>query len=115
MKKSKNEILLNGLSDDKKPIGIDYNKIRDDLKIEIEKWEALVKKEDLRISDLYCPLCKSKNKESINITKNNGIIGPGYHSKLLDSYYCCKSCGIMYKDIAKKDLPERPKSFFMNH
>jgi DNA-directed RNA polymerase subunit RPC12/RpoP len=55
-----------------------------------------------RLENIECPLCKSKNKKHINIRKNNGIIGPGYHSSSIIDFYLCLDCGIHYSDINKK-------------
>ena len=71
----------------------------------IEEEEVAAKaaqlKEENRIKELKCPLCYSTHKEHIIKSESNGIIGPGYSSWILDEYFVCKNCGIMYKDISK--------------
>jgi len=60
------------------------------------------KEEQERIDKLKCPSCKSTDKEHIIKSNSNGIIGPGYHSWLIDEYFVCNNCGIMFKDISKR-------------
>ena len=59
------------------------------------------KEEEERIDKLVCPFCKSTDKEHVIKSENNGVYGPGYSSRLIDEYFVCKKCGIMYKDITK--------------
>ena len=65
-----------------------------------KKQEAL-ELENKRSKEIECPLCKSKDKEYIIKTTNNGVYGPGYHSSVVEEYIVCKSCGIMYKDLKR--------------
>lgn len=44
-----------------------------------------------------CPVCKTNEKVSlIENRKDNGIIGPGFASWVVDAYYSCKKCGIRF-------------------
>lgn len=58
--------------------------------------EEAEKKEALRISRIKCPSCKSDKKERFETQENNGIIGPGYSSWVVEAYWICKKCGSHY-------------------
>jgi len=47
------------------------------------------------INNMECPVCKSKLKEKIENKIDNGE----YDMYVLDEYFVCLNCGIMYKDI----------------
>jgi C4-type Zn-finger protein len=66
---------------------------------DIKDAERKIEKE--RIQKIKCPSCKSTSKEHIQNCDNNGVIGPGYSSWVIDEYYVCNKCGIMFKDISK--------------
>ena len=74
-------------------------------KQEKERQEAEKKarqEEENRIQKLECPFCKSTSKEHIVKTGSNDVYGPGYLSWIIDEYYYCLKCGVMYKDLNKK-------------
>lgn len=58
-------------------------------------------KEEKRVSDIKCPVCKSKNKLPYVERGNNGIYGSGYSSWIVREYLICKECGVHYSDIEK--------------
>ncbi len=67
---------------------------------EREAREAKIEEE--RIKNLSCPVCKSTNKHRHTESTSNGIMGPGYHSRITSDYYICMDCGIHYTDLNKK-------------
>ena len=40
-----------------------------------------------------CPNCKSTNTELYELRADNGIMGPGYSSWVIESYRICNNCG----------------------
>lgn len=58
--------------------------------------EEAKKKELERIARIKCPSCKSDKKERFERRENNGIIGPGYSSWVIEAYWICKKCGTHY-------------------
>jgi len=70
---------------------------------EKEEAEELARKtEASRIAKIKCPSCKSTSKEHVQKRDDNGIIGPGYSSWLIDEYFVCNKCGTMFKDMEKR-------------
>ena len=53
-----------------------------------------------------CPSCKGKNTIKKENRKNNGIIGSGFASWVVDSWYSCKDCGTRF-DLIKQPLTLR--------
>lgn len=44
-----------------------------------------------------CPVCKTAKYVSlIEKRKDNGIMGPGYSSWVIDKWYSCSNCGIRF-------------------
>lgn len=72
-----------------------------------QQKEEHIRQEQQRITDLQCPACKSTNKNHHEKRNDNGIIGPGYSSWIIEEYYVCKECGCMFKDLNKPQ-----KSYF---
>ena len=97
IKSSIEDILKKGVSVD---LGHDWYEKH--LKAEREAKEKVRKEEEDRIKKIKCPSCKSTSKEHIEKRENNGIIGPGYSSWIIDEYFVCKECGTMFKDLNKK-------------
>ena len=52
-----------------------------------------------------CPSCKGKNTIKKENRKKNGIIGSGFASWVVDSWYSCKDCGTRF-DLIKQPLTE---------
>jgi len=50
---------------------------------------------------MNCPVCKSENIKHEENREDNGVCGPGYSSWIVDEYYVCKDCGVMFKDKTK--------------
>jgi len=46
-----------------------------------------------------CPYCKSENIEHRVQRHNNGILGTGYNSRIVNEYWFCRDCGIMFQKI----------------
>lgn len=46
-----------------------------------------------------CPSCKGSNVEVKEIRDDNGVLGPGYFSWIVDSYYRCIDCGTRFDDV----------------
>jgi len=72
-----------------------------------ERWDAILAektkvreeaeaKEAARIAKIKCPSCKSDKKERYEKREDNGIIGPGYSSWIVEAYWICKKCGTHY-------------------
>lgn len=57
------------------------------------------KKEENKI----CPACKSTDTKLVEKRKSNGILGPGYSSWVVDSYYSCKNCGVRFDEVNKNE------------
>lgn len=104
MAKKKNDI--EGLLENAKKI--DWEKINkeraEQYKKDLEKYHEDVKQECDRVEAMECPCCKSTAKHRHHRTENNGIIGPGYHSRTIDDYYICQSCGVHYTDLNKANI-----------
>lgn len=64
--------------------------------------EEKKKEEQKRIDNLKCPCCKSTNKKHIVKSNDNGIFGPGYKSWVIEEYFTCLDCGVMFKDVEKQ-------------
>jgi C4-type Zn-finger protein len=45
---------------------------------------------------ITCPSCKGHNVNKKETRRNNGIIGPGYRSWVVDSWYSCLDCGTRF-------------------
>ena len=84
-----------------KPVDLDPDWYGKHLRAKAEAEEKVRKDEEERIAKLACPLCKSTTKAHIVKSGSNDIIGPGYRSWVLDEYYVCKGCGVMYRDLTK--------------
>lgn len=67
----------------------------------INKIRKNIKPDKTIPKDLECPSCSSSEEElSLKETRqNNGIIGSGFASWVVDSYYSCKNCGTRFDKI----------------
>jgi transposase-like protein len=79
---------------------------------DVLRYEKETKQERQRIEKLECPICNSKEKKYHCESKNNGIIGPGYHSTITNEYYICEKCGIHYSDLNKKEIKSIMKKYY---
>ena len=50
---------------------------------------------------IYCPNCNSENISDESIKANNGILGSGYKSWIVNVLYCCNDCRVIFKPIKK--------------
>lgn len=50
---------------------------------------------------ITCPVCKSENTEDASTRDNNGVIGPGYMSWIVEEKRLCNDCGVYFKPINK--------------
>ena len=77
---------------------------------EVRLYKEKVKKEEDRVVAMTCPCCKSADKKHNMLSTSNGVMGPGYSSRIIADYYICQSCGIHYSDMNKIELvyPEKP-------
>jgi C4-type Zn-finger protein len=57
--------------------------------------------QDNKIHNVTCPVCKSKNNEHIIKRNNNGVFGRGFRSWIIDDYFVCENCGVIFKKIEK--------------
>jgi len=78
-----------------------WAKQKDREKAELQKKIKEQELEQKRIDDIQCPVCKSTTKYHHIKSKNNGIMGQGYNSWIVEDYLICKGCGIHYSDITK--------------
>lgn len=78
-----------------------YKNMEESRKREEEQIRIEREKEELRINKIKCPTCKSTDKINHIRRDNNGIVGPGSNSWVIEQYLICKSCGIHYSDITK--------------
>lgn len=76
-----------------------------------KEYEEEMKEEEIRLTNLPCPLCKSLDKHLHIDYSSNGIYGPGSSSRIINEYYICNECGILFKDLKKKDI-QRPSKLF---
>jgi C4-type Zn-finger protein len=79
------------------------------IKKEEEKYYKEVEQEKDRVKNMTCPCCKSTDKQHFVQSENNGVMGSGYSSWVIQSYYVCMSCGIHYSDLSSKEI-EKPYS-----
>lgn len=68
---------------------------------ERKKKEEIEEREKERIVLIKCPSCESTMKRHIVKREDNGIIGPGHRSWVVDEYFVCLECGTMFKDLNK--------------
>lgn len=52
-----------------------------------------------RVLVAVCPSCKSTNTVKKEKREDNGIIGSGYCSWVVDSWYSCKDCGTRFDKV----------------
>lgn len=68
-----------------------------------EEYERMYKKiksdEKVLKSNYQCPIPGCVGKTYSSCSSNNGIIGPGHHSKV--EYYYCDECSVMFRDPQK--------------
>lgn len=55
-----------------------------------------------------CPACQSGNIRNDSIRKDNGIIGPGYKSWIVEEKYSCNDCGVYFKPVTTPDANPEP-------
>lgn len=51
-----------------------------------------------------CPSCHSTNIRNDSIRNNNGIIGPGCRSWVVEEKYSCNDCGVYFKPVTERYL-----------
>jgi hypothetical protein len=81
--------------------GHDTSALIDLLKKQEDEKKLKIEKEQLRLDNISCPACKSKEKHFHNKYDSNGVYGSGYKSWLIESYIICMNCGVMYVDLEK--------------
>jgi protein-arginine kinase activator protein McsA len=94
------------------PVKLDPDWYKKHLEAEQKAKEEARKKEEDRIKKIKCPSCKSTSKDHIEKRNDNGIIGPGYSSWVIEEYYVCKKCGTMFKDMEKMKNKQKTNRFF---
>ena len=78
-----------------------YKSMEESRKRDEERKRIERENEENRINNIQCPLCKSTDKIKHFKRESNGIMGPGFESRITDEYLICKSCGVHYSDINK--------------
>lgn len=66
----------------------------------VEKSEP-IKKPLLTKNVKTCPACSSDDTYLYEKRENNGIIGPGFSSWVIESYWICDDCGIHFTPKTK--------------
>lgn len=51
-----------------------------------------------------CPVCHSANIRNDSVRNDNGVIGPGYKSWVVEEKYSCNDCGVYFKPVTEKAL-----------
>ena len=97
-----------------------YEQRRKELDKEIsdsqERYKKETSDEEIRISKLKCPCCKSIKKFSITISHHDGQLilgGRNAPAQILADYNVCQDCGVMYVDLNKKKI-EPPMDDFQD-
>jgi transposase-like protein len=89
---------------------IDYSKVFEEKKAreeeDLERYKKEVKEEELRIEKLSCPVCSNSKKRRFITAESNGVMGPGYHSRITNDYFICETCGIHFSDLNKKEIKQ---------
>jgi hypothetical protein len=92
---------INGDNWKKLDVGDFGARIKEQERLEFEKKKKKEEEEKERINNIPCPACTSTNKHHHKKYENNGIIGTGYSSWLIEEYLVCLQCGIHFSDIKK--------------
>ena len=71
---------------------------------DLERYKKEIKEEELRIEKLSCPVCLNSKKRRFKTAESNGVMGPGYHSRITNDYFICETCGIHFSDLNKKEI-----------
>lgn len=62
-----------------------------------EEAAEKLKKKTLLIKNIKpCPACESEDTYLYERRENNGVMGPGYSSWVIESYWACDDCGIHF-------------------
>lgn len=116
MKSKRTKINFELINKYKNSTPIDMSKAYEDAKKRMEEDQARYKREledeKLRINNLKCPCCKSKDKRHYCRRDGNSIIGPGSRSWVVEEYLICSKCGIHYSDLNKKEIQSPSKGLF---
>ena len=92
---------INGDNWEKLDVGDFGARIKELERLEFENKKKKEEEEKERINKITCPVCKSTNKHHYRKHDNNGIIGPGYSSWVVEEYLICLDCGIHFNDTHK--------------
>jgi transposase-like protein len=95
---------INGLDWGPLDVGDFGARLKEQQRLEQESKRKKEEEEKERINKIPCPVCKSTNKHHHTKYENNGIMGPGYSSWLVDEYLVCLQCGIHFSDLRKNEL-----------
>ena len=93
--------MVNGDDWSKLDIGDFGARVEEQQRIEREKKLKKEQEEKERIDKIKCPACKSTNKHHHKKYQNNGIIGSGSASWIVEEYLVCLDCGIHFSDLKK--------------
>lgn len=78
---------------------ISVSQVQSDFSERIREEEAVekLKKKTLLIKNIKpCPACESEDTYLHEKRENNGILGPGYSTWVVESYWVCDDCGIHF-------------------
>lgn len=58
-----------------------------------------------------CPVCGSLSIKHIERRDNNGVLGPGYRSWIIESYNSCQECGVRFDELNDEQKIDKQKAF----
>lgn len=61
------------------------------------------KKQEGAGAEAVCPVCKDTNTKHVERRQDNGCIGQGFNSWVVDEYWFCNNCGIRFQKVTKKN------------
>ena len=62
-----------------------------------------IKKQASNADSAVCPVCKDTNTKHVERRQDNGCIGQGFNSWVVDEYWFCNNCGIRFQKVTKKN------------
>jgi hypothetical protein len=57
--------------------------------------------------EAVCPVCKDTNTDHVERRENNGVIGIGHSSWVVDEYWFCKDCGVRFQKVTIKKYEQQ--------
>ena len=57
-----------------------------------------------------CPCCKSTEIDIMQQTRNNGVMGPGFSSWVVEENFVCNDCGVLFVTPSNKKSKKKKGS-----